>query len=64
MMGGERLTVREALLWEPVEDAVRCLTCERRCVVADGQAGWCGTRQNRGEILYTLTYGVDSSPRS
>jgi pyruvate formate lyase activating enzyme len=61
MMDGKRSTVREALLWEPAGDAVRCLTCERRCVVADGQAGWCGTRQNRGGVLYTLIYGVLSS---
>jgi pyruvate formate lyase activating enzyme len=40
---------------------VRCLTCERRCELADGQAGWCRTRQNQGGTLYTLIYGAASS---
>jgi pyruvate formate lyase activating enzyme len=48
---------------EPDDDShtVRCLTCERRCELADGQVGWCRTRQNRGGRLYTLIYGAVSS---
>jgi pyruvate formate lyase activating enzyme len=53
--------VRQALLQETVNNKVRCLTCERRCVLAEGQAGWCRTRQNRGGTLYTLIYGLVSS---
>ncbi len=53
--------IREARLQEPVDGKVRCLTCERRCELADGQTGWCRTRQNRGGTLYTLTYGAVSS---
>jgi pyruvate formate lyase activating enzyme len=53
--------IREARLQEPTDDKVRCLTCERRCKLADGQAGWCRTRQNRGGTLYTLIYGLVSS---
>jgi pyruvate formate lyase activating enzyme len=56
---------RAALLQEPLADPaksrVRCLTCERRCEPADGQTGWCRTRQNRDGTLYTLTYGAVSS---
>jgi pyruvate formate lyase activating enzyme len=53
--------IRKALLQEPIDDKVRCLTCERRCVLADGQAGWCRTRQNQSGTLYTLIYGAVSS---
>ncbi len=52
--------VRKALLQEPIDKA-RCLTCERRCELADGQTGWCRTRQNRDGTLYTLIYGAVSS---
>ena len=52
---------REALLQEKVNAKVRCLTCERRCEVAEGVLGWCRTRQNEGGTLYTLTYGNVSS---
>jgi len=55
-------TVREALLYEKLRDGkVRCLTCERRCVIRPGQKGFCGTRENRGGVLYTLVYGDISS---
>ncbi len=51
----------KALLQEAVNDKVRCLTCERRCELADGQVGWCRARQNRDGTLYTLIYGAVSS---
>ncbi len=53
--------IRQALLQEAVDDKVRCLTCERRCLLAEGQAGWCRTRENRDGTLYTLMYGEVSS---
>jgi len=53
--------VHEARLQEPAGDKIRCLTCERRCELAAGQAGWCRTRENRAGTLYTLTYGAVSS---
>ena len=40
---------------------MRCLTCERRCTLAHGQLGWCGTRVNRDGVLYTVIYGLVSS---
>lgn len=57
----ETLFTRKALLQEPADGGVRCLTCERRCVVAPGQVGWCRTRQNRAGALYTLIFGAISS---
>jgi pyruvate formate lyase activating enzyme len=53
--------IYEARLQEPTDGKVRCLTCERRCELADGQVGWCRTRQNREGTLYTLIYGLVSS---
>jgi pyruvate formate lyase activating enzyme len=55
--------IREARLQEPTDDShkARCLTCERRCELADGQVGWCRTRQNQDGTLHTLTYGAVSS---
>jgi len=53
--------IHEARLQEPAGDKVRCLTCERRCELADGQTGWCRTRENRDGTLYTLIYGAVSS---
>ena len=49
--------VHPALLWEG-EGRIRCLTCERRCLLATGESGWCRTRTNRQGVLHTLTYGA------
>jgi pyruvate formate lyase activating enzyme len=53
--------VQPALLQQAAGEKVRCLTCERRCVIPEGERGWCGTRENRGGILHTLIYGAVSS---
>jgi pyruvate formate lyase activating enzyme len=58
-MGGRR--IRKALLYETVENRVRCLTCERRCLVPGGAVGFCATRRNIGGHIYTLCYGDISS---
>ena len=52
---------QKALLQEPTEGKVRCLTCERRCLLVEGGMGWCRTRVNRAGVLYTLIYGSISS---
>jgi pyruvate formate lyase activating enzyme len=53
--------IHEALLQETVNGKVRCLTCERRCKLTNGQVGWCRARQNWGGTIYTLIYGLVSS---
>ncbi|TKJ29115.1 MAG: AmmeMemoRadiSam system radical SAM enzyme [Chloroflexi bacterium B3_Chlor] len=53
--------VNEGLLQERVDDRLRCLTCERRCLLAEGASGWCRTRTNIEGTLVTLTYGNVSS---
>jgi pyruvate formate lyase activating enzyme len=54
-------SIRKALLQEAVNGKVRCLTCERRCLIPEGERGWCRTRENRQGTLCTLTYGAVSS---
>ena len=50
--------VREARYWSAVGDGyVRCALCPRRCVVPPGGRGYCGVRENRDGVYYTLTYG-------
>ncbi|HIP97523.1 MAG TPA: AmmeMemoRadiSam system radical SAM enzyme [Anaerolineae bacterium] len=56
-----RSEVRRGLLQESVDEKVRCLTCERRCLLGEGAIGWCRTRRNEGGTIYTLTYGSVSS---
>ncbi len=52
----------EALLYEPLYDgAVRCGTCQRRCIIPPGKAGWCGTRHNEDGTLVSSIYGEVSS---
>lgn len=53
--------IREALLQEKGGDKVRCLTCERRCLLTEGASGWCRTRRNVGGKITTLIYGNVSS---
>ena len=53
--------IRTARLQEPTDGKVRCLTCERQCTLAEGQVGWCRTRQNWGGKIHTLIYGLVSS---
>ena len=54
----DRSTVRKALLYENVRGGlVRCLLCERRCIISEGSTGFCGTRINMDGVLYTLVYG-------
>ncbi|MBI5086801.1 MAG: AmmeMemoRadiSam system radical SAM enzyme, partial [Acidobacteria bacterium] len=51
----------EALLYEHAGEAVRCLTCERRCELLPGEQGWCRTRENKDGRIRTLTWGMVSS---
>jgi len=54
--------MREALLYEKLSgDRVRCNVCQRRCVIVEGERGYCFTRVNRNGSLYTLIYGEVSS---
>lgn len=52
---------RPALLQRAEAGKVRCLTCQRRCLLVVGGQGWCRTRWNRDGMLVTRTYGAVSS---
>lgn len=50
--------MHEARFWEPAPAAkVRCGLCRFRCLIAPGQRGVCGVRENREGVLYSLVYG-------
>jgi pyruvate formate lyase activating enzyme len=57
----EEPRIREALLYEKLEEGVRCDTCERHCKIGPGKSGFCSTRKNIDGKLYTLEYGDISS---
>lgn len=49
----------QAALWEPWRGGpgVRCFLCAHFCQIDLGGRGLCGVRENRGGILYALTFG-------
>jgi pyruvate formate lyase activating enzyme len=53
--------MKEAILYEGVGDRLRCLVCNRRCLIPEGGRGYCLTRENRDGRVYSLTYGEVSS---
>ncbi|MCK4272462.1 AmmeMemoRadiSam system radical SAM enzyme, partial [bacterium] len=56
---------REALLYRKLKGSrVRCLVCQRRCIISEGKLGYCATRVNRQGRLYTLIYGRVSTWRA
>jgi len=67
--GKERVRVRlknsilkEAYLFKSLpEGLVRCNICQRRCVIKEGEKGWCKTRLNQDGKLYSLIYSKVSS---
>lgn len=65
MATAERLAVpagHPALLWESLPGGrARCGVCLRRCEIADGKRGWCGTRVNRKGRVFSLIYGKVAS---
>jgi len=57
----EDALLRESLLYERVDNRVRCNVCERRCLLVPGGFGWCRTRRHQDGKLLTLIYGAVSS---
>ena len=55
---------REARLYERVDGAVRCLVCERRCVLKPSSTGICGNYSNVDGKLIHVGYGVLSAVES
>jgi len=54
-----RLSAVEARYYDKLEhNEIICRICPRECRVGDLERGYCGTRENRDGIYYTLVYGL------
>jgi len=54
--------IKEAECYDKVgDDTLRCFLCPKRCIIKEGQTGFCKVRENRGGRLYTLIYGETSN---
>ncbi len=54
--------LHRALYWKPLANKrVKCLLCPKHCTVGDRERGYCGVRENRGGVYYTLVYGQAAS---
>jgi len=52
----------EARYYKKVESGgIECLLCPRHCFITDLERGYCGVRENRNDIYYTLVYGLPCS---
>jgi pyruvate formate lyase activating enzyme len=49
--------MKEAMFYKKLKNALRCDTCARNCLIAEGKAGFCRVRKNINGKLYLLTYG-------
>ena len=45
------------MLYKKLKNAIKCETCARGCVIAEGQVGFCRVRKNIKGKLYSLVYG-------
>ncbi len=61
---GGKIMDREAKLYRKKNGKIICDLCWNRCLVADGDFGYCNARYNEGDILKTLTYGNISAMES
>lgn len=54
--------MKEALLYQKLKgNKVRCQTCQRRCLISEGETGYCKTRINKEGKLYTTIYEIASA---
>jgi pyruvate formate lyase activating enzyme len=49
--------MKEAMFYRKLKGkSVQCLLCPRKCVISPGRRGFCRVRENRGGVLYSLSY--------
>ncbi len=53
-----KLEMREAALYSNLKSGIRCDLCARRCVIHDGETGFCRVRTAKDGKLYSLVYGL------
>jgi len=55
----KKLSEVDARYYKKLETGgVECELCPRHCMVTDLERGYCGVRENRGDVYYTLIYGL------
>ncbi len=50
--------MREAVLYSNLKKGIRCDLCARRCVVHNGEIGYCRVRIAKNDKLYSTVYGL------
>lgn len=50
--------MREAALYSNLKSGIRCDLCARRCVIHDGETGFCRVRTAKNGKLYSTVYGL------
>jgi pyruvate formate lyase activating enzyme len=50
--------MKEAILYSPLKEGVRCDLCARRCVIHEGETGFCRVRFVKDGVLYSKVYGL------
>ncbi|UCG35650.1 MAG: AmmeMemoRadiSam system radical SAM enzyme [Candidatus Omnitrophota bacterium] len=59
---GIKAPLREAMFYEKLKGKdVQCQICFRKCIIKDGQRGFCRNRENRGGKLYNIVYAKVSA---
>jgi len=54
--------MKKALVFQKLpKNKIRCQVCQRRCLIPEGQTGFCLTKLNQKGELYTLNYGLIQS---
>jgi pyruvate formate lyase activating enzyme len=49
--------LKEALFYNKLDNkVVQCQLCPRRCIISPARRGFCGVRENRDGVLYTLVF--------
>ena len=52
------MSLHEAMLYEKLDgNKIKCNLCGRRCIIKDGETGFCLVRKNERGKLYSLVYG-------
>ncbi len=55
----EKLSKVEARFYKKLEEGgIECGLCPRHCRITDLERGYCGVRENRDDVYYTLVYGL------
>jgi pyruvate formate lyase activating enzyme len=50
--------MKEAVLYSVIKKGVRCDLCARRCVLGEGETGFCRVRTVKDGKLYSIVYGL------